>query len=81
MIRPAAVGLLAALGAAALPAQEPAPGPDVDLLEYLGSWGAGEDEELWRIAESENERAHREAPPKDDAKSPERARKDDDESN
>jgi hypothetical protein len=66
------------LDAAAAQDAEPAPPPDLDFLEYLGTWGDGEDEwleiEEWRKGDDEEAGEGRERPER------ERERDDGDES-
>jgi hypothetical protein len=78
-----AIGGLATVRAAS--AQQPAPTPpkdtppDLDFLEYLGSWQADDDE--WLVIHDWDKDHPGEPKPKQDAKrKPEPPRKDDDES-
>jgi hypothetical protein len=78
-----AIGGLAAARAAS--AQEPAPAapkdapPDLEFLEYLGSWQAADDE--WLVIHEWDKDHPQQARPKQDPKrKPEPPRKDDDDS-
>jgi hypothetical protein len=62
------------------PEQTPAPGPELDFLEYLGAW-AEEDDEWLALEEWEKDnRADAEAEAEEDAEEPESESGDDDES-
>jgi len=70
-------GLAVAHGAQA---QDAEPGPDLDFLEYLGTWQAEDDE--WLAIEEWDRDNGGENPPRADGaqpRSPERRRNDDDE--
>jgi hypothetical protein len=60
MRRSLVLAIAPALWLEAAQGQEAAPGPDLDFLEYLGSWDEGEDEwldvEEWRRAEADGNR-------------------------
>jgi hypothetical protein len=72
-------GFWLARGAHAQDAKEP-PAPDLDFLEYLGTWQADDDEwlvsEEWKKDRGGDER--RKSAEKGDAKRPPQARNDDD---
>jgi hypothetical protein len=67
---------LTGMGAKAQEADPPQPGPDLDFLEYLGTW-AEEDDEWLAIEEWQKDEA---AEPDSDAQGSETEKDDDDES-
>jgi hypothetical protein len=77
-----ALGGLALAHGAQAQAQDGDPGPDLDFLEYLGTWQAEDDE--WLAIEEWDRDNGDEKPPRADGaqpRSPERRRNHDDENN